>query len=87
MVTISATIFTIKIYQHLAPPTPPSTIVTESLIGKIGIIIAPTEIGNMKGKVKIDSDIWSATSDDRIEIGSKVIVENGHGVHVHVRRL
>lgn len=41
----------------------------------------------MKGKVRIGSDIWSATSDEPLEEGIEVIVENSEGVHVHVRRL
>ena len=41
----------------------------------------------MKGKVKIDSDVWSATSDEPIAIGEEVTVDRSEGVHVHVRRI
>ncbi len=87
MVAIPVTLITIKGYQHLARPEPPTTTVVESLVGKEGTLIVPTEVGNMKGKVRIGSDIWSATSDEPIEEGAAVVVESSEGVHVHVRRL
>ncbi|MBQ9689355.1 MAG: hypothetical protein IJV47_01925 [Candidatus Methanomethylophilaceae archaeon] len=40
----------------------------------------------MKGKVKIGTDTWSATSDEPLETGTEVVVESSEGVHVHVRR-
>ena len=87
VVAIPVTLITIKGYQHLARPEPPTTTVVESLVGKEGTLIVPTEVGNMKGKVRIGSDIWSATSDEPIEEGAAVVVESSEGVHVHVRRL
>ncbi len=87
VISVPITILTVKAYQRLAPPAPPTTTVTESLIGKSGVVVVATEVGNMKGKVKIDSDTWSATSDEPIEAGTEVVVERGEGVHVHVRRL
>ena len=87
VVAIPVTLVTLKFYQYLAKPEPPTTTVTESLVGREGIVIVPTEAGSMKGKVKIGGDLWSATSDEPIEEGTEVIVESSEGVHVHVRRI
>ena len=87
VVAVPVTLLTVKGYQRLAKPEPPTTTVASSLVGREGTVIVSTETGSMKGKVKIGSDTWSATSDEPIEAGAKVVVENGEGVHVHVRRL
>lgn len=86
IVAVPVTLATMKLYQKLAEPEPPATTVTDSLVGRSGKIIVPTEDGNMKGKVKIGGDIWSATSDEPLEEGAEVIVVSSEGVHVHVRR-
>jgi membrane protein implicated in regulation of membrane protease activity len=86
IVAAPTTIITLKGYQYLAKPEPPTTVVADSLIGRAGKVIVATEAGSMKGKVKIGSDVWSATSDEPIEEGTEVIVESSEGVHVHVRR-
>ena len=87
IVAVPVTLLTVKGYQHLAKPEPPTTTVTDSLLGRTGVVTVPTEMGNMKGKVKIGSDTWSATSDEPLEEGTEVVVESSEGVHVHVRRL
>lgn len=86
-VAIPVTLVTVYLYKSLAKPEPPTTTVMESLVGKRGTVIVATEAGNMKGKVKIGSDTWSATSDSPIEAGAEVEVESSEGVHVHVRRV
>ncbi len=87
VIAVPVTLITIKGYQRLAKPEPPTTTVVSSLIGRKGVIVVATEIGTMKGKVKIGSDSWSATSDEPIRVGETVVVESSEGVHVHVRRL
>lgn len=86
VVAIPVTLLTLKLYQHLAKPEPPATTVADSLVGRTGIVSVPTEIGSMKGKVRIGNDVWSATSDEPIEEGTEVVVERSEGVHVHVRK-
>jgi membrane protein implicated in regulation of membrane protease activity len=86
VVAVPVTLVTLKGYQMLAKPEPPTTTVSESLVGRKGIVTVATEMGSMKGKVKIGADIWSATSDEPIGEGSEVIVESSEGVHVHVRK-
>jgi membrane protein implicated in regulation of membrane protease activity len=87
VVALPVTLLTLKLYQHLAKPEPPATTVADSLIGRTGKVMVSTELDNMKGKVKIGNDTWSATSDEPIEAGTEVIVESSEGVHVHVRRI
>ncbi|MBE6523486.1 MAG: NfeD family protein [Thermoplasmata archaeon] len=87
VVAVPVTLLTLKLYQHLAKPEPPATTVADSLVGRTGKVMVPTELDNMKGKVKIGNDTWSATSDEPIEAGTEVIVESSEGVHVHVRRI
>jgi len=86
IVVIPTTLVTLKAYQYLAKPEPPATTVADSLVGRMGQVIVSTEASSMKGKVKIGSDTWSATSDEPIEEGAEVVVESSEGVHVHVRR-
>ena len=87
VVAVPVTVLTVKGYQRLAEPEPPTTTVASSLVGREGTVTVPTETGTMRGKVRIGSDTWSATSDEPIEAGARVVVESGEGVHVHVRRL
>ena len=87
VLAVPITFLTVKGYQRLAQPEPPTTTVAESLVGREGVVTVATEVGNMKGKVRIGSDTWSATSDVPIEAGESVVVESSEGVHVHVRRL
>lgn len=87
VIAVPITLVTVKGYQKLAEPAPPTTTVTETLVGREGVVVVPTENGSMKGKVRIGSDQWSATSDEPIEEGASVVVEHSEGVHVHVRRI
>ena len=87
IIAIPITLVTVKGYQLLARPVPPSTTVSESLVGKVGIVTVEVEPGSLKGKVKIDSEIWSATSDEVLKIGMKVKVCSAEGVHVKLERL
>ena len=85
-VAVPITLVTMKFYQRLAVPEPPATKVAETLIGKHGTVTVATEPGNLKGKVVIGSETWSATSDEPIEAGASVEIMFSEGVHVHVRR-
>lgn len=87
IIAVPVTVLTVKAYQRLAVPEPPTTTVADSLVGRTGTVLVATEVGNMRGKVRIGSDTWSATSDQPIEAGTEVVVESSEGVHVHVRRL
>ena len=77
---------TLYLYRKLGSPEPPSTTVTESLIGREGVVVSEVTPGNLKGKVRIGSDVWSADSDEVLPIGATVTVVSAEGVHVSVRR-
>jgi membrane protein implicated in regulation of membrane protease activity len=87
VIAIPTTIFTIKFYQKLAPPAPPETVVASSLVGQTGIVEVEVIPNSLKGKVRIEHDTWSATSDKPIPAGSKVRVKASEGVHVTVEEV
>ncbi len=78
------TYVTLLLYQKLAPPSPPTTTVGESLIGRTGVVEREVVPDSIKGKVNIDNQTWSATSVDPIPAGAKVRVVASRGVHVTV---
>jgi membrane protein implicated in regulation of membrane protease activity len=57
----------------------------EDLVGKPGEVVEAIEFGSM-GIVKIGTETWSATADQPIAAGEKVIVERRGTTIVHVRQ-
>jgi membrane-bound serine protease (ClpP class) len=87
-VTLGGMAFSILFYQRLGALQKPKTTVADSLIGKTGMVTVETDPDSeTKGKVKISSTVWSATSDFRLREGTKVEVVEAEGVHVKVRRI
>ncbi len=84
---VPMTYVTIKLYQRLAPPAPPQTTVATSLVGMKGVVTKKVRPNSLTGKVRIDHDVWSATSDKEIQEGSKVVVKSSEGVHVFVEEV
>lgn len=60
-----------------------TTMVT--LVGKSAIVTKHVMPHELSGKVKIGTQIWSATSDDEIEEGKEVMIIKAEGVHVVVK--
>jgi len=87
VVLVPMTIVTIKLYQKLAPPVPPETTVATSLVGQYGVVVTEVTSGNLKGKVRIANDVWSATSTRTIPAGKRVVVRGSEGVHVKVEEV
>ena len=87
VVLIPTTYLTIKLYQRLAPPAPPETTVATSLVGTKGVVISEVKPNDLKGKVRIEHDIWSATAEKVISAGSRVEVIGSEGVHVIVKEI
>ena len=83
---IPVTVATFWLYKKLGDPEPPSTTVAGSLVGKTGTVVVEVTPDNMKGKVRIGSDTWSAVADEVIPVGTSVTVDQSEGVHVHVVR-
>jgi membrane protein implicated in regulation of membrane protease activity len=87
VITVAVSLLTIVFYRRLAPGQKPFTTGKDSLVGKLGEVIKPVGPGSIDGKVKIDSQIWSATSDEPIESAEKVTVVRVSGVHLFVKKV
>ena len=87
VIVIPITYVTMRMYQKLAPPAPPETTVATSLVGTTGVVERAVEPNSLKGKVRIEHDVWSATSEKPIPAGKKVVVKSSEGVHVMVEEV
>lgn len=84
IVGLISSIVTVIVYRKLGEPEPPSIAVSDGLIGKKGIVTVRTTADNIRGKVKIGSELWSARSMEPIDEGKTVVVVSAEGVHVVV---
>jgi len=82
---VISTVGIMLFYRALAKPTLPTTTTVDKLVGKEGVVVAKIVPNTLKGKVRIDTEIWSATSDSEIDVGRRVVVVKGEGVHVVVK--
>ncbi len=57
-----------------------------SLIGKEGLVVENIDNIDGTGKVKVEGELWSATSDTNIEKDTKVKVVNINGVKLKVEK-
>ena len=81
---IVASIGTIMVYRRIAPGKKPFTTSMDTLGGKKGVVTIDIDPGSISGKVRIDNQIWSATSDHVIPTGTAIEVIESKGVHVKV---
>ena len=58
-----------------------------SIIGKEGIVVEKIDTLNGVGKVKVNGELWSATSSENIEKGTKVKVLKVNGVKLEVEKI
>jgi membrane protein implicated in regulation of membrane protease activity len=86
IITLIVSYLTIQFYKRLAPGQKPLTVSSDTLVGKKGEVLVDVEPGNINGKVKLDQQTWSATSDTKIPKGEKIVVQSSKGVHVFVVR-
>lgn len=84
LTALIASIATIMLYRKIAPVQTPLSTSKDTLKDKIGKVTTDIEPGSITGKVKIDNQTWSATSESVIPIGNKVKVIESEGVHVRV---
>ncbi len=77
-------VLTYLIYRRLSPPSPPVTESYSGLVGKRGVVVETVKPDSIDGKVRIGSDVWSATSSKVIEPGTHVVVVGVEGVHLIV---
>jgi membrane protein implicated in regulation of membrane protease activity len=87
IITIVVGVLTIMFYKRLAPVHKPFTTSRDNLGGKTGEVLKAIVPGTIDGKVKINQQIWSATSDEPITVGEKIIVDHSSGVHLFVKKV
>jgi membrane protein implicated in regulation of membrane protease activity len=82
-----SSVITIFMYRRLAPGQEPSTTSQDILAGRDGTVIKTIVPDSISGKVQIENQMWSATSDVVIEKGKKIKVISSEGVHVKVKEI
>ncbi|HLY77419.1 MAG TPA: NfeD family protein [Thermoplasmata archaeon] len=87
IVALCAALATIPYYRWVAPTHEPLSTTVRSLQGQTGLVVAPVVPDSLSGKVKIQSEVWSARSEQPIPAGTRVRVISGEGVSVLVRPL
>ncbi|MFG1530538.1 MAG: NfeD family protein [Thermoplasmata archaeon] len=83
-VALLAVLVEIPYYRYIAPERPPMTTTTAGLLGRVGVVTSPVVPDTLRGKVRIDSETWSARSDQEIPVGTRIRVVGGEGVSVVV---
>lgn len=81
---IVATVVEVFYYRWVAPNHWPLSTTTAGLVGHEGIIETAVIPNTMKGKVRVDSEVWSARADVPIPVGTRVRIVHGEGVSVRV---
>ena len=82
-----SSVVTIFFYRKIAPGHRPLSTSMDILAGKEGVVVDTIEPGSISGKVRVDNQIWSATGDNVIEAGKKIIVIRSEGVHLKVKEV
>ncbi len=86
LVVVPLMFVSMKYYQHISPPSKPTTTMTTSLKGQRGKVMKKVEPDNIRGKVKVNNELWSATAKEEIEEGEKVVITEAKGVHLTVAK-
>jgi len=81
---IIATVIEVFYYRWVAPNHWPLSTTTAGLVGHEGIVEAAVVPNTMKGKVRVNSEVWSARAEVPIPVGTRVRVVHGEGVSVRV---
>jgi inner membrane protein len=75
----------IPYYRWVAPVHRPMSTTSAGLVGSEGVVIVPVIPNTMKGKVRVNSEIWSARASQEIPTGTRVRVIHGEGVSITVQ--
>lgn len=81
---VASALIELPYYRYIAPTHGPMTTTSAGLIGQVGVVIAPVVPDTLRGKVRIQSEIWSAHAERPIPRGAKVRVISGEGVSIRV---
>ncbi|MHB1435042.1 MAG: NfeD family protein [Thermoplasmata archaeon] len=84
VVALLAALVEVPYYRHIAPEHPPMAATAAGLVGKVGVVTVTVVPDSLRGKVRLDSEIWSARADREIPVGARVRVVNAGGVSVEV---
>jgi inner membrane protein len=71
-------------YRWVAPTHNPLSTTSAGLVGQEGIVIVPVVPNTLKGKVRVNSEVWSARAGQAIPAGTRVRIVHGEGVSVQV---
>jgi membrane protein implicated in regulation of membrane protease activity len=55
-------------------------------VGETGVVVEEVRAGAAEGIVKVGGELWSATSESRIEVGASVLVVGRKGLRLIVER-
>lgn len=81
---IFAALIEIPYYRWVAPTHRPMTTTSAGMAGQLGVITAAVQPNTMRGKVRVQREIWSAQSDQPIPEGTEVRIVAGDGVTLQV---
>lgn len=88
VVGVPATALTVWAYRKIAPAQDmPVTMSAERLVGRRGKVTAEVLPDSGRGKVKVESSVWTATADEAIPVGEMVEVVEVKGVTLTVKRV
>ncbi len=79
-----ATVVEIFYYRWVAPTHTPLSTTSAGLVGQEGIVLVPIVPDTLKGKVRVNSEVWSARAPRPIPAGTRVRVVHGEGVSIQV---
>lgn len=85
MVTLIVLPLSRKFAKRITKPQPRESNV-DAMLGKLAIVTQEIE-PHQPGKVKFEGEIWQASSDERIEPPSKVMIARVEGTRVHVSKI
>jgi membrane protein implicated in regulation of membrane protease activity len=74
----------IPIYQRIAPLQHPIATTVDTLTNMRASVVVAIQPKNMKGKVRVRGEVWSATSDVAIPAGEEVVITGGQGIVLNV---
>ncbi len=84
LAALLATGIEIPYYRWVAPIHRPMSTTSAGLTGEEATVLVATEPNTLRGKVRVRSEVWSATSAVPIPVGTRVKVVHGEGVSLRV---
>jgi len=84
LAAVVAGLVEIPYYRWVAPTHRPLSTTSGGLVGEEAIVTTAVEPNNLRGKVRVRSEIWSARADRPIPAGTRVRIVHGEGVSVSV---